>query len=88
MNFLYSRKCLNYLQKLDREVARKIVQQIEKLPAEGDVKKLKGKKDLGLYRLRIGKFRAIYRVEADVIRVLIIDTRGDVGPIPGDRGSE
>jgi mRNA interferase RelE/StbE len=78
MNFLYSRKCLKYLQKLDREAARKIVQQIEKLPAEGDVKKLKGEKDLGLYRLRIGKFRAVYRVESDRIRILVIDTRGDV----------
>jgi mRNA interferase RelE/StbE len=78
MNFLYSRRCLKYLQKLDWEAARKIVQQIEKLPAEGDVKKLKGEKIRDLYRLRIGKFRAVYRVEADVIRILIIDTRGDV----------
>jgi mRNA interferase RelE/StbE len=78
MTFLYSRKCLKYLQKLDREAARKIIHQIEKLPLEGDVKKLKGKELQDLYRLRIGKFRVVYRTEADVIRILMIDTRGDV----------
>jgi mRNA interferase RelE/StbE len=78
MKFLYSRKCLKYLQKLEREAARKIVQQVEKLPAEGDVKKLKGEKIRDLYRLRIGRIRVVYRVEADAIRILMIDTRGDV----------
>ena len=78
MKFLYSRTSIKYLQKLERSVVHKIIEAIEKLPYEGDINKLKGKKVKNIYRLRIGKFRVIYSLGKEVIKIIKIDTRGDV----------
>jgi mRNA interferase RelE/StbE len=78
MKFLYSKTSIKYLQKLEQDIARKIIEAIEKLPFEGDVNKLKGKKIKNIFRLRIGKFRVIYYLEKKVIKIIKIDTRGDV----------
>ena len=78
MKFFYSRTSIKYLQKLERDVIRKIIEAIEKLPVEGDINKLKGKKTKNIYRLRIGKFRVIYSLEKETIKIIKIDTRGDV----------
>jgi mRNA interferase RelE/StbE len=78
MKFLYSRTSIKYLQKLERSVVLKIIEAIEKLPFEGDINKLKGKKVKNIYRLRIGKFRVIYSLGKEVIKIIKIDTRGDV----------
>ena len=78
MKFLYSSTSIKYLQKLERDIARKIIEAIEKLPVEGDVNKLKGKRIKNIFRLRIGKFRVIYSLEKEVIKIIKIDTRGDV----------
>jgi len=42
------------------------------------LKKLKGKKLANLFRLRVGKYRIIYQTEDDIIKILDIDTRGDI----------
>ncbi len=78
MKFLYSRTSIKYLQKLERSVVRKIIEAIEKLPFEGDINKLKGKKIKNIYRLRIGKYRVIYSFDKEEIKIIKIDTRGDV----------
>ncbi len=78
MKFLYSRTSIKYLQKLERGVVRKIIEAIEKLPLEGDINKLKGKKAKNIFRLRIGKFRVIYLFKKEEIKIIKIDTRGDV----------
>ncbi len=77
MKFLYSRTSIKYLQKLERDVVRKIIEGIEKLPFKGDINKLKGKKAKNIFRLRIGKFRVIYLFEKEAIKIIKIDTRGD-----------
>ena len=53
MKFLYSKTSIKYLQKLERGVINKIIEAIEKLPVEGDINKLKGKKAKNIFRLRI-----------------------------------
>lgn len=78
MKFLYSRTSIKYLQTLQRNVARKIVDAIEGLPFEGDIRKLKRKKLKNIFRLRIGKHRVVYSLEKEVIKIIKIDTRGDV----------
>ena len=78
MKFLYSRTSIKYLQKLERDVVRKIIEGIEKLPLEGDINKLKAKKAKNIFRLRIGKFRVIYLFEKEAIKIIKIDTRGNV----------
>ena len=78
MKFLYSRTSIKYLQKFERDVVLKIIEAIEKLPYEGDINKLKDKKAKNIFRLRIGKFRVIYLFEKEIIKIIKIDTRGDV----------
>lgn len=78
MKILYSKTSIKYLQTLERNITRKIMESVEKLPSEGDRKKLKGKKVKNIFRLRIGKYRVIYSLEKDVIKIVKIDTRGDV----------
>jgi mRNA interferase RelE/StbE len=78
MKFLYSGTSIKYLQKLERSVSRKIIEAIDKLPFEGDVYKLKGKKTKNIFRLRLGKFRVIYSLGEEVIKIIKIDTLGDV----------
>ncbi len=78
MKFLYSRTSIKYLQKLEQDIVRKIIEAIEKLPLEGDINTLKGKKTKNIYRLRIGKFRVIYLFKKEEIKIIKIDTRGDV----------
>jgi len=78
MKFLYSRTSLKYLQKLERDIARKVVKAIEKSPLEGDIRRLKGKKMKSIFQLRIGKYRVIYLQEKETIKIIKIDTRGDI----------
>ena len=78
MKFLYSKTSIKYLQNLERNVGRKMVEAIEKLPFEGDIGKLKGKKVKNIFRLRIAKYRVIYSLEKETIKIIKIDTRGDV----------
>lgn len=81
MRFFYSKTSIKYLQTFEQKVAHKIVKAIEKLPSEGDIKRFKGTRIKNVYRLRIGKFRVIFSLEKDVIdviKVIKIDTRGDV----------
>ncbi len=78
MKFSYSKTSIKYLQKLERGIVRKMIEAIEKLPFEGDINKLKGKKVKNIFRLRIRKFRFIYLFEKEVIKIIKIDTRGDV----------
>jgi len=78
MKFLYSRTSVRYLQKLEKDISRKIIGAVEILPKEGDIIKLKGKKVKNIYRLRAGKYRIIFSWEKDLIKVVKIDTRGDV----------
>ena len=78
MKFLYSRTSVQYLNKLEKKIAGKIVDAVEKLPEEGDAARLKGKKIKDMYRLRSGRYRIIFLREKDLIKIIKIDTRGDI----------
>jgi mRNA-degrading endonuclease RelE of RelBE toxin-antitoxin system len=78
MIVLFSKTSLSYLGRLEKPLRKRIVSAIDKLPDHGDIKRLKGKKLAHLYRLRIGKYRIIYRTEAEILKILDIDTRGDI----------
>ena len=78
MKFLYSKTSIKYLQRQEKDASQRVVGAIEKLPYQGDINKLKGKKVQNIYRLRIGKYRVIYSLEKEIIKIIKIDTRGDV----------
>jgi mRNA interferase RelE/StbE len=65
-----------YLERLDGSTKARIRAALAKLgkePPQGDIKKLKGRAD---YRLRVGNYRVLYRIENKTIFVLKIAPRG------------
>ncbi len=79
----YSREARNFLKSADpklRDQIKEGIEGIKVIPSKGDVKPMKGYDD-GRMRLRIGKYRVIYRYESNALLVLfIIDigSRGDI----------
>ena len=78
MPVFLSKTCLKYLKKLDKSARSKIITAIEGLPGEGDIRKMRGSGPPNLYRLRVGKYRVLYIWQEDIIRVIDVDTRGDI----------
>jgi len=78
MNRFYSRTSISYLKRLDRKTRSRIVAAIDNLPQVGDIIKMRAKKIENLYRLRIGKFRILFIRQTDYLKILEIDTRGDI----------
>ena len=78
MKIFYSKTSFNYLETLDRKTKARIIKAIDKLPDQGDIVRLQGKKIKDIFRLRVGKFRIIFIIEKDSIKILDIDSRGDI----------
>lgn len=75
----YSRKAIKGLRKLPANVAdqfRTAFQEIANSRGHWEVKKLAGREG---YRLRIGEYRGIYKIEGERVTVLVLD----VGPHGG-----
>jgi mRNA interferase RelE/StbE len=75
----YSRKAVRGLRKMPVEVAdqfRTAFQEIADNRGHWDVKKLAGRQG---YRLRIGGYRGIYRIEGEHLMVMVLE----VGPRGG-----
>ncbi|OYD09137.1 type II toxin-antitoxin system RelE family toxin [Paludifilum halophilum] len=70
-----------FIKKQDKKTQIRILEALEglrKVPPEGDVKKLKGEQQT--FRLRIGTNRALFSLDHDQKRVIIltIGNRGDI----------
>jgi mRNA interferase RelE/StbE len=78
MNIVYSRTSIKYLEKLEESLRFSIMDAIDRLPEHGDIRKMRGRVIRNLYRLRVGKFRVLFIWEDQTIKVLDIDTRGDI----------
>jgi mRNA-degrading endonuclease RelE of RelBE toxin-antitoxin system len=78
MDFFLSKTSFKYLSKLEKEIRSNIVSAIERLPYKGDIQKMRGQSHPKTFRLRVGKYRVLYVRETDAIRILDIDTRGDI----------
>lgn len=84
MEIRYEKAAVKYLKGLQKPQRDLILDAIEKLthkPAEGDIKKMSGYKD-GRYRLRVGKYRIIYKYltnnEIEVLCIMDVGSRGDI----------
>jgi mRNA interferase RelE/StbE len=84
MEIQYEKSAVKYLKSLQKPQRSLILDAIEKLthkPAEGDIKRLNGYKD-GRFRLRVGKYRIIYKYlsdnEIEVLCIMDIGSRGDI----------
>ena len=79
-----------YIAKLDKPRQKLIIEGIEGLPLKGDIKPMRGYKNL--YRLRVGGYRALYSLSEKIaynhdkkqqekiitVTVQTLDTRGDI----------
>lgn len=84
MQIRYEKTAIKYLKALPKPQRNLILTAIDGLtrkPAEGDIKKMSGYKD-GRYRLRVGKYRVIYKYETEneleILDVMDIGSRGDI----------
>lgn len=84
MQIQYEKSAIKYLKGLQKTQRNLILEAIEKLtrkPAEGDIKKMSGYKD-GRYRLRVGKYRIIFKyltdTEIEILMIMDIGSRGDI----------
>lgn len=69
----FSKPALKQLSKLPQKMRQKVADEIGSLaddPRPADCKKLSGEDDL--YRIRTGDYRVIYRIQDDVLLVLVI----------------
>lgn len=75
MDVQYSRKAL-----ADRITQQRIKDEIDgllEIPPKGDIKVMQGQ-PVGTYRLRVGKYRIVYEIISDTLRILNIGSRGDI----------
>ena len=74
-------KYLKGLQKPQRDLILDAIEKLTHKPAEGDIKKMSGYKD-GRYRLRVGKYRIIYKYltnnEIEVLCIMDVGSRWDI----------
>lgn len=78
MTITFAKASRRYLARCENKTRAVIVEAIEGLPEKGDIRTLKGRSIKETYRLRVGRYRVIYIWKGNEIKVLDIDTRGDV----------
>ena len=69
-----------FIDRLPLNEKKRIVDAIEKLPDSGDIKRLEGKNNKGLLRLRVGEYRIIYSIDNGRLIIYILDAgnRGEI----------
>ncbi|MEG2098081.1 MAG: type II toxin-antitoxin system RelE/ParE family toxin [Pseudoflavonifractor sp.] len=84
MQTQYSKVALKYLAKIDKASVERIKDAIAGLalkPPAGDIKPMEGYND-GRFRLRVGKYRVIFKYEddnsIDILYIIDIGPRGDI----------
>ncbi|MCL2089364.1 MAG: type II toxin-antitoxin system RelE/ParE family toxin [Oscillospiraceae bacterium] len=77
MKFDFSHDSMKTLEKLDSNLAGRIIKGIIGLPDKGQIKSLSGELE-GLLRLRIGNWRITYSVENETVLIKQIKPRGEI----------
>lgn len=77
MKISYSKTFEKKFAKYDRKLQEKIFEVIQNLP-KGDVKRLIGNDIPPIYRVRVSKYRILFNMDDEEIKILKIDTRGDI----------
>lgn len=78
MKAVLSKSAEKYLQRLNEPTlsrVHKALADLEKDPPQGDIKKMEGR-GINRYRLRMGKYRALFKIEDNRIFITSIDSRG------------
>lgn len=77
---IIKKKAKKFIDKLPKNERLRVAIAIEQLPNGEDIKKLKGEKNKGLLRLRVGDYRIIYSVDNGKLIIYVIDAgnRGEI----------
>lgn len=72
------KRAKKFIDKLPPQEKQRIVKAIEKLPDNGDIKKMQGYHDY--FRLRVGDYRIIYTVDNGQLLICVVDagSRGQI----------
>ncbi|MDR2902898.1 MAG: type II toxin-antitoxin system RelE/ParE family toxin [Clostridiales bacterium] len=73
---IYSKQAAKVLNGLDKPTQQRIRQSVAKIP-DGDIKPLQGYTE-GHKRLRIGKYRIVFKTVEKELFILEIGSRGDI----------
>lgn len=77
MKISFSKTFEKKFSKYDKKLQIKIYNSICELP-QGDVKKLSGNEIPPIFRLRVSKYRVLFHMNEEEIKILKIDSRGDI----------
>ncbi|MBE6845449.1 MAG: type II toxin-antitoxin system RelE/ParE family toxin [Ruminococcus sp.] len=75
---ILEKRARKFIEKQPINQQKRILKAVMCLPDNGDIKQLKG--DTGYYRLRVGDYRIIYKVEHNILTVIVTDA-GNRGQI-------
>jgi mRNA interferase RelE/StbE len=75
MRILKSKQVVKFIEKQDKPTQERLNTALNKLPA-GDIVPIVGLPDT--FRLRVGSFRALFVKEGEIIKVTVLDSRGQV----------
>jgi mRNA interferase RelE/StbE len=79
MNVFYDKQPQKFLKKCHPELARRILDKLDGLskgPVPSDAKRIVG--ETNVFRIRIGDYRALYRIAEEKIVIFSIDKRSRV----------
>lgn len=79
-SIIIEKSAKRFIMKLPRPEKERVLKAIYRLPDEGDIKRMRGFQNAGLYRLRVGEYRIIYHVDNGKLIVCVIDA-GNRGQI-------
>lgn len=73
-----TKKAQKFIRTQQPKQQERLLKAIYKLPTEGDIKSLSGRKNA--YRLRVGDYRVVYEVNHNILLVTVLDV-GNRGQI-------
>ncbi len=77
MKLSFSKNFEKKFERYDKKLQAKIYTAIVNIP-NGDIKKLVGNEIPPIYRLRVSKYRVLFYMNKEEIKILKIDSRGDI----------
>jgi mRNA interferase RelE/StbE len=77
MIFQYSKTFEKQFSKYQPKLQKQIFDAIQKIP-DGNIKKMIGNEVPPIYRLRVSKYRVLFLMEDDIVKILKVDSRGDI----------
>lgn len=77
MKIFFSKTFEKSFSKYDHTLQKRIYDAVVKLP-EGDVKRLAGDDIPPIFRLRVSKYRILFYMDDIEIKILKVDSRGDI----------